>query len=61
MTNSTGKAILKITDTNLYVLVVTLSAQYHTKLLQQLKSGFKRIINWSRYQSKVSLERKVNI
>ena len=32
----------KITDTKLYVPVVTLSKENYTKLLQQLKSGFKR-------------------
>ena len=48
MTNSIGKGILKITDTNLYVLIVTLSTEDNTKLLQQLKLGFKRIINWSK-------------
>ena len=41
-----------ITDTNLYVPVVTLSTQEKTKFLQQLKSGFKRIINWNKYLSK---------
>ena len=30
-----------IADTNIYVLVVTLSAQDNAKLLQQLKTGFK--------------------
>ena len=35
-----------ITDTRLYVPVVTWSAQDNVKLLKQLKSGFKRIINW---------------
>ena len=34
-----------ITDTKLYVPVVTLSTQENTKFIQQLKSGFKRIIN----------------
>ena len=34
-------ATLEITDTNLYVPVVTLSTQDNSKLLQQLKSGFK--------------------
>ena len=33
---------------------VTLSIQDNTKLLQQLKSGFKRTINWNKYQSKVT-------
>ena len=40
---------LKITDTKLYVPVVTLSTQDNSKLLQQLKSGFKRVINWNKY------------
>ena len=34
-----------ITNTNLYVAVVTLSSQENTKLLEQLKTGFKRTIN----------------
>ena len=36
---------------------VTLSTQYNVKQLQQLKSGFKRTINWNKYQPKVSIER----
>ena len=43
------------TDTKLYVPVVTLST--NVKLLEQLKSGFKRTINWNRYRAKVSTER----
>ena len=31
---------------------------YICKLLEQLKSGFKRTINWSQYQTKVSTERQ---
>ena len=34
-----------ITDTKLYVPVVILSTQDNPKLLEQLKSGFKRTIN----------------
>ena len=41
-----------MTDTKLFVPVVTLSTQDNAKLLQQLKSGFKRTINWNKYQSK---------
>ena len=37
-------AIFEITDTKLYVPVVTLSTQENTKFLQQLNSGFKRVI-----------------
>ena len=31
--------------------VVTLSTQDNAKLLQQLKSDFRRTINWNKYQS----------
>ena len=48
-------ATLAITDTKLYVPVVTLSTQENTKFLQQLKSGFKRVINWNKYLSKPEL------
>ena len=44
-------ATFPITDTKLYVPVETLSTQDNTKLLEQLKSGFKRTINWNKYQS----------
>ena len=48
-------ATFEITNTKLYVLVVTLSTQENTKFLQQLKSGFKRVINWNKYLSKPEL------
>ena len=34
---------------------MTLSTPDNAKLLQQLKSAFKRIINWSKYLSKPEL------
>ena len=42
--------------TYLYVPVVNLSTQDNAKLLQELKSGFERTINWNKYQPKVSIE-----
>ena len=48
-------ATFEITDTKLYVPVVTLSTQENTKFLQQLKSGFKRVINWNKFFSKQEL------
>ena len=51
ITNSTGEGKFAITETKLYVPVVTLSTQDNAKLLQQLKSCFKRRINWNKYQS----------
>ena len=38
-----------ITDTKLYVPVVTISSEENEKVSQQLKSGFKRTINWNKY------------
>ena len=34
---------------------MTLSTQENTKFLQELKSGFKRVINWNKYLSKPGL------
>ena len=51
-------ATFEITDTKLYVPVVTLSTQDNSKLLHQLKSGFKRVINWNKYLSKPELLRR---
>ena len=62
ITNSTGAGTFEVTDTKLYVPVGTLSAQENTKLLQQLKSGFKRVINWKKYLSKPeSFRRNANL
>ena len=44
-----------ITETNLYVPVVTLSTQDNAKLLPQLKSGFKRTVSWNKYLAKPEL------
>ena len=44
-----------VTETNLYVPVVTLSTQDNAKLLPQLKSGFKRKIEWNKYLAKPEL------
>ena len=48
-------ATFPITDTKLYVPVMTLSTQDNAKLLQQLKPGFERVINWNKYLSKLEL------
>ena len=45
-TNVKAQSItVSITDTKHYVPVVTLSTQDNAKLLEKLKSGFKRTIN----------------
>ena len=53
--NPNQNATFAITDTKLYVPLVTLSTQENTKFLQQLKSGFKRVINWNKYLPKPEL------
>ena len=58
ITNSAGAGRFSITDTKRYVPVVTLSTQENTKFLQQLKSGFKRVIVWNKYLSKPELLRR---
>ena len=52
--SATGKTKFATTDTKLYVLVVTLSTEDNVKLLKQLESGFKRTINWNKYQCKLT-------
>ena len=49
-------ATFAITDTKLYIPVVTLSAEGNGKLIQQLKSGLKRIIHWNKYKSQTTTQ-----
>ena len=49
--NSTVAGRFAINETKLHVPVVTLSTQHNAKLLQQLRPGFKRTINWNKCQS----------
>ena len=53
ISSANGETKFKITETKRYVAVVTLSTQDNAKLLQQLKSGFKRTINWNEYESSI--------
>ena len=46
----------QITDTDLYVPVVTLSKENDIKLLEQLKSGFKKTIKWNKYRSQMVIQ-----
>ena len=54
LSNDAKATTFLITNTNFYVSVITLSTQDNTKLLQQLKSGFKRTINQNKHQPKVT-------
>ena len=46
----------QITDTKLYVPVVTLSRENDIKLLEQLKSRFKRTIKWNKYRLQMTIQ-----
>ena len=54
--NAPTGATLAITDCKLYVPAVTLSKDDETKLLTNLKSGFKREIIWNKYKSQMATE-----
>ena len=53
-------AAFKITVTNLYVPIVTLSKENDIKLLEKLKPGFKRTIKWNKYRSKMYVQSNNN-
>ena len=50
----------QITDTKLHVPVVTLSKENDKKLLEQLKSGFKRTVKWNKYRSQMTAQSNNN-
>ena len=52
--SANGATTFAITDTKVYILMVTLSTQDNVK--QELKSGIKWTINWNKYQSKVTTQ-----
>ena len=54
--NSPAGATLAINDCKLYIPIVTLSKDDETKLLTNLKSGFKREIIWDKYRSQMTME-----
>ena len=47
-----------MTHTKLYVPVVTLLSQANVKLLEKLRLGFKRTINWNKYEPKVTIQKQ---
>ena len=53
-------AAFQIRDTNLYVPVVTLSTENDKKLLEKLRTRFKRTIKWNKYKSEMTNQTKNN-
>ena len=58
--NNPENAIFQITDTKLYIPVVSLLKENDIKLLDQLKSGFKRTIKWNKYLSQMNIQPQNN-
>ena len=52
--NNPVNATIQITNTNLYVSVVTLSTEDDNKFSEQLKSGFKRTAKWNKYRAEMT-------
>ena len=52
ISSAVGITKFKITDTKLFVPIVTLLTEDNLKLLKQLESAFKRTINWNKYHPK---------
>ena len=52
--------MFEITNTKLYVTVVTLSKENDIKILEQLKSRFKRTIKWNKYISQITIQPQNN-
>ena len=50
----------QITDKKLYVPVVTLSKENDIKVLEKLKSGFKKTIKWNKYRSQMTIQNNNN-
>ena len=58
--NAPTNATFKITDTKLYVPVVTLSTEDDNTFLEQLKSRFKATFKWNKYRPEITNQTKDN-
>ena len=57
---SPTNATFEITDTKLYVPIVTLSTENDKTLLEQLRTRFKRTIKWNKYRSEMTNQTQNN-
>ena len=55
-----GDVSFKITETKLYVPIVTLSTKDNVNLTKQLNEGFKRSVYWNEYASKIETKQLDN-
>ena len=57
---SPGNATFQITDTKLHAPIVTLWTENDKRLLEQLRTWFKRTIKWNKYRSKMTNQTENN-
>ena len=60
MFDITEDTIFKITNTKLYVPIVTLSNENSIQLTKQLNEGFKGSVYWNEYKTKTDLRKLMN-
>ena len=53
MSNIAGDTTFKITNTKLYVPIVTLGTKDNVNLTKQLNEGLKRPVYWNEYKTKI--------
>ena len=58
--NTPRNATFQITDTKLYVPVVTFSIENDKRLLEQLRKGFKKTVKWNKYRSEMTNQTQNN-
>ena len=58
--DNNAKTSFKITETKLYVPIVTLSTKDNVNLTKQLNEGFKRSVYWNEYKSKIETKNADN-
>ena len=58
--NANNPTSFKITKTELYVPIVTLSTKDNVNLTKQLNEGFKRSVYWNEYKSKIETKTAEN-
>ena len=58
--NTPRNATFQITDTKLYVPVVTFSIENDKRLLKQLRKGFKKTVKWNKYRSEMTNQTQNN-
>ena len=56
MSGNNGDTTFKITNTKLYVPIVTLSTEDNGKLTKQVNEGFKRSVYWNQYKMEILSE-----